>query len=203
MLALIEREIGPGRVLDAFATVSREAFVLPEDAEAAYDDRPLSIGYGQTISQPLIVAMTVNALDLTGGEHVLDVGSGSGYQAAILAEIAADVVAVERLAPLVERSRRVLAALGYGNVAVHEAQDELGWRASAPYDAIAVAAGAPDIPDTLVAQLNDGGRLLIPVGPRSSQELVKVIRSGESHTVQSLGACRFVPLIGSGAWPES
>ena len=203
MLALIEREIGPGRVLDAFAAVPREAFVKAEDLEAAYDDRPLSIGYGQTISQPLMVAITVNALDLRGGEHVLDVGSGSGYQAAILAQLSSDVVAVERLAPLVDRSRAALAHLGYSNVAVYAAGDGLGWPDDAPYDAIAVAAAAPEIPESLVEQLKDGGRLLVPVGPRSSQELVRVIRSGESRSAQSLGACRFVPLLGAGAWPEN
>jgi len=201
MLAQLAREVGPGPVLDAFAAVPRERFVLPVDYESAYDDRPLPIGYGQTISQPLIVAMTVSALDLRGGEHVLDVGSGSGYQAAILAQIAASVVAVERLSPLVERSRATLASLGYANVAVHLAGDGLGWPLDAPYDAIAVAAGAPEIPDSLVDQLAEGGRLLIPVGPRDAQELVRVIRSGETRAVRSLGPCRFVPLIGEGAWP--
>jgi protein-L-isoaspartate(D-aspartate) O-methyltransferase len=202
MLALLRREISDRRVLDAFARVPREAFVLPEEYEAAYGDYPLPIGYGQTISQPLIVAITLQALELQGDEHVLDIGTGSGYQAALMAHLAGDVVSVELVSQLADRAAATLERLGYSTVRVFRAGEELGWPDMAPYDAIAVAAGAPSIPDELVAQLKDGGLLVIPVGPRDLQDLVAVTRKGNGRSVRTLGPCRFVPLLGRGAWSD-
>ena len=200
MLALLTREISDQRVIEAFAAVPREEFVRPEDRSVAYDDRPLAIGFDQTISQPLIVAITLQALRLQGDEHVLDVGTGSGYQAALLSLLVRSVVSVERIADLRARASATLARLGYDNVVVVQADAALGWPPAAPYNRIAVAAGAPEIPDALVEQLVDHGRLVVPVGPRDLQTLVAVTREGDQRTIESLGPCRFVPLIGEGAW---
>lgn len=204
-LKLIEhlrREVKDERVLSAMARVPRELFVSSTYWHVAYEDRPLAIGAGQTISQPLIVAMMTEALGLKGPEKVLEVGTGSGYQAAILAELAEWVVTVERHHELAEKARETLEKLGYTNVEVHLAEAMLGWRHRAPYDAIIVAAGAPKVPDELVEQLTEGGRMVIPVGSRYEQSLLKVVRQDHGTVVRDLGPCRWVPLIGEGAWGE-
>ena len=202
LLAELSTEIKDRRVLDAVASVPRERFLPQELCPFAYDNRPLPIGYGQTISQPLIVAMMTEALQLAGSESVLEVGTGSGYQAALLSRLAARVVSIERIAPLAERAARVLAELEYDNVDVHVAGPQLGWPAGAPYDAIIVTAAAPEIPLELLDQLALGGRLVIPVGSRDLQELVRVTKTPRGAVRNNLGPCRFVPLLGRGAWPE-
>lgn len=196
------REIRDERVLVAMARIPRERFVPPEEQDLAYEDIPLPIGLDQTISQPFIVALMTEALELTGSEKVLEVGTGSGYQAAILAELARLVITVERLPALTEGAKRVLDSLGYTNVVVHLAEKTLGWQAEAPYDAIMVTAGAPRVPVDLLAQLAIGGRLVIPIGSRYVQELYKVTKRRKKNIVQNLGGCRFVSLIGEGAWEE-
>ena len=198
----LRREIDDERVLEAMSRVKRELFVPAEGREFAYDDRPLPIGEGQTISQPFIVALMTQALELAGGERVLELGTGSGYQAAILAELAREVVTVERLPALAWQARLTLSTLGYENVRVHIATDKLGWPEDAPYDAIVVTAGAPCIPQALLDQLTVGGRLVIPVGSRWEQKLLKVVRGEAEDTVINLTLCRFVPLIGADAWDQ-
>jgi protein-L-isoaspartate(D-aspartate) O-methyltransferase len=200
LLAELAQDVSDRRVLDAIARVPRERF-LPEELRVhAYENRPLPIGYGQTISQPLIVAVMTQALELRGDERVLEVGTGSGYQAALLSHLAAEVVSVERVPPLAERAARIIAELGYTKVTVHTAGETLGWPEDAPYDAIIVTAGAPRVPQELVEQLTIGGRMVVPVGGRDLQELVRVVRSPEGPAVTNLGPCRFVPLLGAGAW---
>jgi protein-L-isoaspartate(D-aspartate) O-methyltransferase len=203
--ALIEHlryEIKDERVLSAMGRVPRELFVSSAHQQAAYEDRPLPIDLGQTISQPLIVAMMTEALELSGKEKVLEIGTGSGYQAAILAELARWVVTVERHHQLVEKAREVLNKLGYTNIEVHLAERRLGWCQGAPYDAIIVTAGAPKVPPELLDQLASGGRLVIPVGSRYEQDLLKVIKRDYEFATQNLGPCRWVPLIGEEAWSE-
>jgi protein-L-isoaspartate(D-aspartate) O-methyltransferase len=189
------------RVLAAIGAVPREEFVPPEHRASAYRNAPLPIGAGQTISQPLVVGLMTQALGLAGNERVLEVGTGSGYQAAVLCRLAAHIVSVERFAELAERARVVLDRIGCTNVDVHVSNGTLGWPDGAPYDAIIVTAGAPDVPQALVAQLADGGRLVIPVGDRASQELVLVTREGDTTRTQRLGPVRFVPLVGEEGWP--
>ncbi len=199
----LKREIKDERVLAAMAHVPRERFVSPEQQESAYDDRPLSIGFGQTISQPYIVAVMTQALELTGSEKVLELGTGSGYQAAILGELARTVTTVERIPELAENAERLLVELGYNNVTVHIAKQALGWPDRAPYDAIVTTAAAPRVPVDLLGQLAIGGRLVIPVGTLRTQQLFKITRLRGTTRVENLGACRFVCLIGKGAWePE-
>ena len=199
----MRRTVKDGRVLDAMAQVPRERFVPPELASKAYDDAPQPIGEGQTISQPLIVAMMTEALALTGDERVLEVGTGSGYQAAVLAHLAREVVSAERFPALAQSARLRLASLGLTNVSVHVSGEgaPIGWPDSAPYDAVVVTAAAPYVPQALLDQVKDGSRIVIPVGPREQQELLVVTRRGEGIRRRSLGGCRFVPLIGSQAWP--
>jgi protein-L-isoaspartate(D-aspartate) O-methyltransferase len=200
LLAELRLDVHDPRVLAAVASVPRERFLPEELHPNAYDNRPLPIGHGQTISQPLIVAMMAEALRLTGEERVLEVGTGSGYQAAILAELTAEVVTVERIAELAEGADALLSELGYHNVRVHVAGEALGWRDAAPYEGIIVSAGAPQVPRSLLDQLAPGGRLVIPVGARDVQELLVVSNAGHGLTSRRLGPCRFVPLVGSGAW---
>jgi len=200
LLAELRRDIRDQRVLAVMARVPREKFVSDDLRAFAYDNRPLPIGHGQTISQPLIVAMMTEALDLKGAEKVLELGTGSGYQAAILAELTAQVVTVERIAPLAEQSAAVLAELGYDNVQVHLAGDALGWPEEAPYEGILVTAAAPDVPSSLVEQLAPQGRLVIPVGAQDVQELLLVTNSRGGLAIKRLGPCRFVPLLGAGGW---
>ena len=177
---------------------------MPESsAHLAYEDTALPISEGQTISQPYIVALMVVALELRRTDKVLEIGTGSGYQAAILAELAARVVSVERLSSLADPARERLRSLGYANVEVLLAEEGLGWPEQAPYDAIVVAAGTPRLPRELIEQLTVGGRLVVPVGSMELQELMKIIRTADSFTVHTMGKCQFVPLIGDGAWPET
>ncbi len=202
LLAELAQEISDRQVLEAIANVPRERFVPEELRQFAYENRPLRIGHGQTISQPLIVAMMTQALSLRGDEKLLEVGTGSGYQAALLSHLAGEVVSVERVPELAERATHVLAELGYANVSVHAAGETLGWPDEAPYDAIIVTAAAPRVPQELMEQLVMGGQMVIPIGSRDLQELVRAVRSPEGPALTNLGACRFVPLLGPGAWSE-
>jgi protein-L-isoaspartate(D-aspartate) O-methyltransferase len=198
----LRTEIRDERVLAAMARIPRERFVPPEEQQLAYEDRPLPIGFDQTISQPLIIALMTQALELTGSEKVLEVGTGSGYQAAILAKLARLVITTERLPPLAEAAKKVLDSLGYTNIEVHLAEETLGWPKEAPYNAIMVTAGAPRVSADLLAQLAIGGRMVIPVGSRYVQELYKITRQRRKNIVENLGGCRFVSLIGKDAWEE-
>jgi len=200
LLRYLSHEIADKRVVEAMKHVPREAFVSQEQYQAAYDDRPLGIGFGQTISQPFIVALMVQALELKGDEKVLELGTGSGYEAAILAELAQKVVTVECIPELAESAKQVLDKLSYSNIEVHVAGKTLGWPEEAPYDAIIVSAGAPTVPQVLLEQLTCNGRLVIPVGSRWQQDLLKVIKLRKGNKIENLGGCYFVPLIGEGAW---
>jgi len=202
LIRSLSAEIGDKRVLEAMARIPRERFVPAEARYLAYADKPLAIGQEQTISQPLIIAMMTEALELAGDEKVLEVGTGSGYQAAILAELCRLVITTERLPSLAETARKTLSGLGYTNIEIHPAGETLGWQRDAPYDAIVVTAGAPTVPPTLVEQLAIGGRMVIPVGSRYLQSLYKVTRGKKRNRVQELCGCRFVPLIGEDAWGE-
>ncbi len=202
LLADLSREAIDERVLDAFRRVPRERFV-PDDLRAvAYENRPLPIGHGQTISQPSMVAIMTQALQLQATDKVLEIGTGSGYQAALLSLLARRVVTVERVPPLADEARERLAELGCANVEVHVSEDSPGWVEGAPYDAIAVTAGAPEVPMELIKQLADGGRLVIPVGSRNLQELVRITKTPQGARRNNLGGCRFVPLLGESAWPD-
>ncbi|MFA5398999.1 MAG: protein-L-isoaspartate(D-aspartate) O-methyltransferase [Dehalococcoidia bacterium] len=198
----ISHDIKDRHVLLAMSRVPRERFIPLELQSSAYDDRPLGIGCGQTISQPYIVALMTEALGLTGQEKVLEVGTGSGYQAAVLAELANCVYSVERIPELAESAAGILAELGYKNVQVELAGDQLGCAKYAPYDAILVAAAAPSVHQTLIDQLCEGGRLVIPVGSRMEQELLRITKLKAGIRTERLGGCRFVPLIGRDAWNE-
>ena len=188
------------RVLDALGRVPRERFVGDEQRPLAYQNSALPIGEQQTISQPFVVALMTEELALTGRERVLEVGTGSGYQTAILAELAAGVVSVERHALLSEGAGRLLGALGYTNVELHLSNGSLGWPEGAPYDRIIVTAAAPDVPPPLVEQLALDGRMVIPIGSAAQQELVVVTRRDGGVHQRRLGPVRFVPLVGQAAW---
>jgi protein-L-isoaspartate(D-aspartate) O-methyltransferase len=200
---LLRRGISDERVLAAMGRVPREFFV-PESLRAyAYSDDALPIGEQQTISQPFVVATICSLLALEGHERVLDVGTGSGYQAAVLAELAADVVTIERIPTLAEAARTALAEAGYANVEVHVGDGSLGVPERAPYDGIAVAAAAPDIPRALYDQLTEGGRLVVPRGSRGHQELVLVVRTAEGPVPRTSLPVRFVPLVGDEGFGEN
>jgi len=198
----LSREIKDRRVLKVMAHIPRERFVPEENRHLAYEDIPLPIGLEQTISQPFIIALMTEALELTGTEKVLEIGTGSGYQAAILAELAQHVVTVERLPKLAETAKKVLDSLDYRNIEIHLSGETLGWPEEAPYEAILVTAGAPRVPPELIAQLAIGGRMVIPVGSRYLQELVKITRRRKKNKVENLGGCRFVALVGKDAWAD-
>ena len=191
-------------VLAAMGKVPRERFVAPDLIGAAYEDQALPIGDGQTISQPYIVALMTEALQLSPLDRVLEIGTGSGYAAAVLAEIAAEVYTIERIGPLAASARRRLSDLGYDTVHVRSADGTLGWPEHAPYDAIVVTAGGPEIPQPLLEQLADEGRLVMPVGDTpTAQRLVRVVRKGaDDYHSEDLGGVAFVPLIGAEGWPE-
>jgi protein-L-isoaspartate(D-aspartate) O-methyltransferase len=199
---LVRRGVIDERVLAAFRRVPRETFVPAELAEFAYDDNPLPIGEGQTISQPYVVALMAEAAGIGPEEKVLEVGAGSGYAAAILAELAKEVVTIERHASLAEGARRALQRLGYSNVTVIHGDGSRGFPERAPYDAILVAAGAPAPPGSLKEQLADGGRLIVPVSVDSHQDLKVIKRHGDAFAEENLGAVRFVPLLGEEGWEE-
>ena len=190
------------RVLQAFLDVPRHLFVPPERLDEAYEDHPIDIGHGQTISQPYMVATMTEVLRLCGGERVLEIGTGSGYQAAILAKLCPAVYTVERLGDLSGRAQALLERLGLANVRFRVGDGTLGWPDEAPFDRIIVPAGGPDVPPSLTAQLGDGGRLAMPVGARVGQDLVVVERQGGGLRRESHGGCVFVRLIGAEAWPE-
>ena len=200
LISHLDREIKDKRVLATMSRIPREYFIPEYNRHLAYEDSPVPIGYEQTISQPFIIALMTEALELKGDETVLEVGTGSGYQTAILADLVSHVVTVERIRVLAESAKKVLQGLGYKNIDMHLAEETLGWPQGAPYDAIIVTAGAPSIPDALLAQLGVGGRMVIPVGSRFTQELCKVIKGRDKNTVIKLGGCRFVSLIGKDAW---
>ena len=194
---LRRRGIVDERVLDAMARVPRELFVPQQVRERAYDDAALPIGGDQTISQPYMVARICEALAVRSGERVLDVGTGSGYQAAVLAQLAGEVHTIERLPDLAGRARVALELAGCANVRVHVGDGSLGLPEHAPFGAVAVAAAAPEVPASLYAQLDPGGRLVVPVGGRGGQELRLVVRSPEGPAVLRSVPCRFVPLVGA------
>ncbi len=196
------RGIRDERVLAAMGKVPREAFLAVEDAAKAYGDFPLPIGAGQTISQPYIVAAMIAELALRPEDRVLEVGTGTGYEAAILGELAAEVWTIERLAELADEARTILQRLGYANVHVVQGDGSLGLPEHAPFDKILVAAAAPRIPETLLAQLADGGRLVVPVGNRFEQQVQLVRKQGEQTVITPRDPCRFVPLVGQQGWEE-
>ncbi|HET7499631.1 MAG TPA: protein-L-isoaspartate(D-aspartate) O-methyltransferase [Kofleriaceae bacterium] len=199
---LRRRDIVDPHVLAAFGSVERERFVPGELSPHAYDDAPLPIGSGQTISQPYVVAMTVQALQLRGHERVLEIGTGSGYAAAILGLLAREVETVERIEELARVAAERLAGLGFSNVHVHHGDGTLGWPARAPYEAIAVAAGAPRPPRALLDQLAIGGRMVLPHGDVDHQQLARITRRGpDTFDEEDLGEVRFVPLLGAEGWP--
>ncbi|MBM3939820.1 MAG: protein-L-isoaspartate(D-aspartate) O-methyltransferase [SAR202 cluster bacterium] len=200
LLDSLRADITEARVLEAIATTPREVFVPPELARHAYENRPLPVGEGQTISQPLIVATMLQALAVEPSDAVLDVGTGTGYQAALLSKLAARVVTVERTASLAERARRNLGQLGISNVTVVEAGRELGFPMGGPYNAIVVGAAASSVPAGLVAELAPGGRLVMPVGMPFMQQLVLVRATENGPQPTWLGACQFAPLIGDEGW---
>lgn len=204
-LAMVEsqlrrRGVRDERVLQAFAEVPRHLFVPDAVRESAYEDGPLPIGHGQTISQPLMIALMLDGLNIQGDERVLDVGSGSGYQAALLAHMAREVVSIEVIPELVQMARRNLQRAGVTNLEVVQGDGSVGYAARAPYDAIIVAAGSPDVPQALVDQLAEGGRLVIPVGPRYGQSCHRLRKRQGRIYHEDLGACAFVPLVGEGGW---
>jgi len=206
-VAMVELQIrGRGirdpRVLAAMQRVPRHEFLGPDLQTEAYEDRPLPIGYGQTVSQPYIVAAMLEALELQPSDRVLEVGTGSGYQTALLAELAGKVFSIERHAPLAERAREALAGLGYAGVEVTVGDGSEGLASAAPFDAILVSAAAPQLPPTLFEQLAEGGRLIVPVGFVAGQELELVRKEQAQPHVRRLDACRFVPLIGREGFPS-
>jgi protein-L-isoaspartate(D-aspartate) O-methyltransferase len=200
---LVARGIRDARVLDAMRRVPREAFVPEASQPLAYADRALPIQSGQTISQPFMVAVMTQALMLQGEERVLEIGTGSGYQAAILAVLAAEVVTIERRPELADAARTTILSLGYTNVDVIVGDGTLGLVTRAPFDRILVTAGAPRVPEALMQQLSPaGGRLVIPVGSSEQQWLRVIARDGDRFEEETLDACVFVPLVGEDAWPE-
>jgi protein-L-isoaspartate(D-aspartate) O-methyltransferase len=199
---LRRRGVEDERVLAAMERVPRELFLPEAQRDRAYEDAALPIGGGQTMSQPYMVAKMSELLSLDGDERVLDVGTGSGYHAAVLAELADEVVTIERVPELAARAREALAAAGYDNVDVRVGDGTLGVRDRAPYDAIAVAAAAPVLPESLYDQLKIGGRIVVPVGGRSNQRLELIVKSPEGPAVARSVPCRFVPLVGEEGFSE-
>ncbi len=198
---LAARGIRDGRVLEAFRRVPRHQFVPPEAELRAYRDGPLSIGHGQTISQPYMVALMTECAAIRPGDRVLEIGTGCGYQSAILSELGADVFSIERLPELAEEARKRLLRLGYDTIRVRIANGTLGWPEEAPFEAIIVAAGAPRLPTPLTQQLAQGGRLVIPLEEGPSQVLYVFLRTPDGIREHRKTACSFVPLIGEHGWP--
>ena len=196
------RGVQDPRVLAAMRKVPRHEFMPEALRDRAYGDHAMPIGEGQTISQPYIVAVMTEMLELKGTERVLEIGTGSGYQAAVLAELAEKVFTVERVKSLADKARATLDRLGYRNVALKVFDGTYGWKDMGPYDAIIVTAASPDVPQPLVEQLKEGGRLVIPVGERYSQVLVKIVKTASGITRRTDIPCVFVPLIGNHGWKE-
>ncbi|MFZ5819460.1 MAG: protein-L-isoaspartate(D-aspartate) O-methyltransferase [Chloroflexota bacterium] len=199
---IVRRGLNEPRLLVAMESVPRHLFVPQEYRHAAYEDGPLPIGYGQTISQPYIVALMTDLLHLKGGERVLEVGAGSGYQAAILGMLAGEVHTVEYVPELAASAGKLLKELGVDNVHLHVGDGSLGWPASAPYEGILVAAAAPQTPRALLEQLADGGRLVLPVGGRGLQQLEVWKRKGDNYETDSVLSVAFVPLRGEQGWDQ-
>jgi protein-L-isoaspartate(D-aspartate) O-methyltransferase len=199
---LVPRGISDQKVLEAMAKIHRHLFVEEALIGEAYNDHPLPIGHKQTISQPYIVALMTEALELKGTEKVLEIGTGSGYQTAILAELSGAVYTVERIEPLLVKSKQLLQELGYTNIQFKVSDGTVGWQEFAPYDAIMVTAGAPKIPQPLLDQLADGGRMVIPIGNRYSQDLIRMKRDKNRFLEKNLGGCRFVDLVGNHGWKD-
>jgi protein-L-isoaspartate(D-aspartate) O-methyltransferase len=199
-LQLRNRGIRDDRVLEAMLRVPRHEFIPPSLIADAYADMPLPIGSGQTISQPYIVAAMLEALEIQPQDRVLEIGTGSGYMTALLAELAAQVISIERHAELAERARQVLEKLGYRNVQVIVGDGSQGFPSAAPYDAIIASAAAPMIPPALIEQLREGGRIVIPVGPAHTQQLQLVRKISGQAVITALDPCRFVPMIGESAY---
>jgi len=199
---LMARSIRDERVLKAMEKIPRHLFIQEALAGEAYNDHPVPIGEKQTISQPYIVALMTEALELEGSENTLEIGTGSGYQTAILAELSSRVYTIERIKSLLVKARKLLAKLNYNNILFKAFDGTLGWKDYAPFDAIMVTAGAPSVPEPLKEQLADNGRIIIPVGDRYTQELIKITRKGENFEQESFGGCRFVNLIGVHGWKE-
>jgi protein-L-isoaspartate(D-aspartate) O-methyltransferase len=199
---LAARGIADEGVLQAMGKIPRHLFISEALAGEAYNDHPVPIGEKQTISQPYIVALMTQALGLQGKENTLEIGTGSGYQTAILAELSSRVYTVERIKSLLVNARKLLAQLGYSNILFKAYDGTLGWKEYAPFDAIMVTAGAPSVPKPLIDQLADNGRMIIPIGDRYTQELIKVTKKGENLEQESLGGCRFVNLIGIHGWKD-
>jgi protein-L-isoaspartate(D-aspartate) O-methyltransferase len=199
---LIPKGITDKLVLDAMSKVHRHLFLEEALAGEAYNDHPVPIGHKQTISQPYIVACMTQILKLTGKEKTLEIGTGSGYQTAILAELSLKVYTIERIRPLMEKARYLLNSLDYTNILFKYYDGTLGWQEHAPYDAILVTAGAPQMPENLIDQLTEGGRMVIPVGGKTNQDLMEVIRLKTGYRTVRHGGCRFVDLIGAHGWKE-
>ncbi len=199
---LVRRGISDQRVLNAFRAVPRHRFVDPSLADRAYGDHPLPIGENQTISQPYIVALMLETLELEGREKVLEIGTGSGYETALLCRLADRVYSIERIESLAEKAVLLLNEMGYNNALIKVGDGTLGWEEKGPFDAIVVSAGTPEIPTPLIEQLSDGGRLLAPVGGQESQILKKIIRRGNNLERHSLSGCIFVKLVGDYGWKE-
>jgi protein-L-isoaspartate(D-aspartate) O-methyltransferase len=199
---LVSRDIHDPRVLDAMRLVPRHRFVPEDLKESAYEDRPLPIGNEQTISQPYMVALMVQALELTGTEKVLEIGTGSGYETAILAELCAEVFSIERFPELALRAETLLATLGYRNIWIRSGDGSFGWPEHAPYDAIVVSAATPQIPRPLLEQLAPAGFFVLPMGVEQLQSLVRIRKTPSGIREEYLGECRFVKLRGAHGWDE-
>ena len=199
---ILGRGIKDLSVMEVLSRVPRHLFVNSSLQHRAYGDCPLPIGENQTISQPYIVALMTQVLDLKGGERVLEIGTGSGYQTAILAELASHVFTNERVKPLVKKTKELLEGLKYKNIVFKTFDGTYGWRDQSPFDAILISAATPSIPKSLIEQLADKGRLVAPVGERESQDLIVLNKNGNKVMERKIGSCKFVPLIGKFAWSE-
>lgn len=202
VLSLEKKGIRDPRVLTAIREIKRHLFVPNPLRHRAYEDSPLSIGEGQTISQPYMVARMTELLELAGEEKILEIGTGSGYQAAVLSRLAGKVFTVERIAALARDAEERFEKQGLGNIIQRVGDGSLGWRQFAPFDRIIVTAAAPEVPKSLSSQLADGGWMIVPTGPRRVQDLKKVRRVGDEFEITSHGGCVFVPLLGSDGWKE-
>lgn len=197
---LVQRNIKDQRVLEAFSRVERHRFVSSSNLAVAYEDHPLSIGYGQTISQPYMVAYMMEQLNLTGDEKVLEIGTGSGYQTALLSKLVKQVYTIERIPELLKSAQDLLSQLGYHNIYYKVANGTLGWSEATTFHRIIVSAGAPHLPESLTSQLTDNGILLIPVGNEFTQNLIRVKKKGQNLIKETLCPCVFVRLIGKQGW---